>query len=146
MTARTTSEPRTRAFARVIGPFLTFATAVVIYRIQQMGPLLTDFFNNSSVVWITGAMVLFFGLVIIAFHQYWRSPAAVLVSLFGWFLAIRGAVLMVAPGLVLGAGENAMMHIRLVQIGFGVLTLIGLYLTYVGWIAKPRIDADADKP
>jgi hypothetical protein len=27
--------------------------------------------------------------------------------------------------------------IPVVQIGFGVLVLVGLWLTYVGWIAKP---------
>ena len=26
-------------------------------------------------------------LVIIAFHQYWRSPAAIIVSVVGWFFA-----------------------------------------------------------
>jgi hypothetical protein len=28
--------------------------------------------------------------------------------------------------------------IPLVQIGFGALALAGLWLTFVGWIAKPR--------
>jgi hypothetical protein len=40
-----------------------------------------------------------FGLVIIAFHQYWRSPDAIIVSLVGWFLAIRGVLLLNVPGL-----------------------------------------------
>jgi hypothetical protein len=138
------TELRTRAFARVIGPFLTIVTAVVIYRMPQMGQILTDFFSNSSIVWISGAMLLFFGILIIAFHQYWKSLAAVLISLFGWFLALRGAILIVVPNLILSGGEAAMQHAPLVQLGFGVMTLIGLYLTYVGWIAKPR--SEADKP
>jgi hypothetical protein len=39
------------------------------------------------------------GLLIIAFHQYWSSVAAVLITLFGWILALRGLVLMAAPKL-----------------------------------------------
>jgi hypothetical protein len=126
----------------VLGPFLAIVTATVIYRMPQMGQILTDFFSNSSVVWITGAILLLFGVIIIAFHQYWTSPAAVLVSLLGWFLALRGAVLIVVPNLMLSGGEAAMQHAPLVQLGFGIMTLIGLYLTYVGWIAKPRFEAD----
>ena len=37
--------------------------------------------------------------MIIAFHQYWSSVAAVMISLFGWILALRGLVLMAAPEL-----------------------------------------------
>ena len=77
------------------------------------------------------------GLPIIAFHQYWSSAAAFVISLFGWFLALRGVVLLAAPQLIeRGVDVSARMQ-WLVQIGFGVGVLIGLWLTYVGWIAKP---------
>ena len=33
--------------------------------------------------WLFGAILLLSGLVIIAFHQYWRSPAAIIVSVAG---------------------------------------------------------------
>ena len=45
------------------------------------------------------------GLIIIAFHQYWRSPAAVIVSLAGWFLAIRGVLLLTVPAAYNAAGN-----------------------------------------
>ncbi|HEV2572996.1 MAG TPA: hypothetical protein VGU72_14780 [Beijerinckiaceae bacterium] len=131
---------RTRAFARVLGPFLTIVTALIIYRLPTMAETFADFFTNEAMVWITGAMLLLSGLIIIAFHQYWRTLAAVLVSLFGWFLALRGAVLLIAPNLIIRGGEAMMPHQTLLRLGFGLLTLIGLYLTYVGWIADPSED------
>jgi len=140
------AERRTRIFARVIGPFLVFVSATVVYQIQKMGLILTDFFTNGSFVWVTGAWIFLLGMIIIASHQYWRSLAAFLVSLLGWLLVIRGAILMLAPNLVLEFGETAIkQHVSVVQIGFGVMILIGLYLSYVGWIAGPHIDADADR-
>ena len=45
------------------------------------------------------------GLVIIAFHQYWRSPAAVIVSAVGWILADRGVILLTVPGAYTSAGN-----------------------------------------
>lgn len=140
MSGASLAETRTRAFVRVIGPYVTIATGAIIYRAPTMGQTLSGFFQNGIVVWMTGGLLLLSGLIIIAFHQYWRSLAAVLISLFGWFLALRGAVLMAAPELIDRGAAAAMPHLGLVQAGFGLLTLIGLYLTYVGWIAAPRGD------
>ena len=130
---------RTRAFARVIGPFLLIVPTIIAVRAPSAGmaAILSAFFQNDALVWITGGLLLFGGLLIIAHHQYWSGPAAVMVSLFGWFLALRGVVLLAAPELIARAGDAAMNMIPVVQIGFGVLALVGLWLTFVGWIAKP---------
>ena len=139
------TEQRTRAFARVIGPFLFLTTAAALYRMPQMDRILADFFANSSLAWVTGAMLLLVGIIVIALHQHWRSPAAILISLLGWLVALRGAVLMLVPEFLLGVGEAAMRQTFAVQISFAVFALIGLYLTYVGWIARPRRSREADK-
>ena len=97
--------------------------------------LQSEFFKSDLVVWFTGAALLFGGLTIIAFHQYWSSVAAVLISLFGWILALRGLVLMAAPELYEHAAMS-MDAIPLVRLIFGVLVAIGLYLTYVGWCTR----------
>ena len=79
------------------------------------------------------------GLLIIAFHQYWSSPAAVMISLFGWFLALRGLILLTVPELILRGGAASMNMIPVVRIGFSILVVVGLWLTYVGWLAKPPV-------
>ena len=131
MPATPGSEARTRAFARVIGPFLVIVPGIVAVRAPDMGAQLSAFFENAALVWITG------GLLIIANHQYWWSASAILISLFGWFLALRGLALLVVPHLYEKAGIEAMNAISLVRIGFSLLVLAGLLLTYTGWIAKP---------
>ncbi len=104
------------------------------------------FFENPLFAWFAGALLLFSGLLIIAFHQYWSSVAAVMISLFGWFLALRGLVLMAAPQLIERAAAASMGAITLVRIFFGALVLVGLYLTYVGWIAKPTSPIAKNSP
>ena len=98
---------------------------------------LSAFFENAALVWITGGLLVFAGLFIIANHQYWSSAFAILISLFGWFLALRGLALLSIPHLYEKAGVEVMNAISLVRIGFGLLVLAGLWLTYTGWIAKP---------
>jgi hypothetical protein len=131
-----TPEARTRAFARVIGPWLVIVPGIIALRAPDMGALAAGFFENPALVWFGGAFLLFGGLLIIAFHQHWSSAAAVLISLFGWFLALRGAILLVVPQIYERATAASAGAISLVRLGFAVLVLTGLYLTYVGWIAK----------
>jgi hypothetical protein len=137
MPASPEARARTRAFARVIGPFLVIVPAIVAVRAPNMGTMASTFFQNGALVWITGALLLFGGLLIIAHHQYWSGLSAILISLFGWFLAMRGVALLAAPQLYASATSAAMNMMPLLQIGFGFLVLIGLWLTFAGWIAKP---------
>jgi hypothetical protein len=70
----------------------------------------------------------------IALHSYWRDPAAIVVSIMGWLMALRGLLLLAFPtafismiNSVIGMGDLW----RAICIGFAA---IGLYLTYVGWM------------
>jgi hypothetical protein len=136
---------RTRAFARVLGPFMTCATLIVAVRLPDLSPLLDDLFSDAALPWILGALLLAAGLIIIAFHQYWYSPTAVLISLFGWFVALRGLAMMAWPSeMQTGASQtlaspNLLLAARL---GFGLLAVAGAWLTYVGWLRRAPTAAD----
>lgn len=131
---------RTRAFARVLGPFVAVATVIVAIRLPDLTGLLDDLFANAVLPWLLGAFMLMFGLIVIAFHQYWYSAAAVLISLFGWFVALRGLTLMALPSAIdTGASEVLASPGLLLgaRIFFLALTAMGLWLTYVGWGPRP---------
>jgi hypothetical protein len=130
---------RTRAFARVIGPFVALATVIVAIRLPNLTGLVNDLFANPVLPWILGAMMLLAGLIVIAFHQYWRGLAAVLISLFGWFVALRGLALMALPTAIESAAGDTLSSPGLLLAArafFLLLMAMGLWLTYVGWIAR----------
>jgi hypothetical protein len=139
MTKPEQSQIRTRMFARVMGPFLTIVPTTVAVRGHYMEELFTEFKANPMWAWLYGAILLAGGLLIIAFHQYWRNPAAVIVSLVGWFFLIRGILLLTVPGAydaagnaIYRSGASAMLWVL-----FVCLASAGLYLTYVGWRPEP---------
>ena len=134
------SQIRTRMFARTLGPFFAIVPTTVAVRGSYMQTLFTEFKANPMWPWLYGAILLMFGLVIIAFHQYWRSPAAVILSVVGWIMALRGVLLLTVPQAYKAAGNavyssGATAGIWVVGICLG---LVGLYLTYVGWKPEPR--------
>jgi hypothetical protein len=141
--AMSTSEQaqvRTRMFARALGPFFTIVPTTVAVRGSYMRTLFTEFKANPMWPWLFGAILLIAGLVIIAFHQYWRSPAAIIVSLVGWFLAIRGVLLLTVPQAYNAAGDALYSSGATAAIWavFLCLASAGLYLTYVGWKPQPH--------
>jgi len=81
----------------VLGPFMVIADVTVVARASDMRVMLSQFTANSAWTWVTGAFVLIFGLIIIAGHQYWRGAAAIIVSLLGWLIALRGIFLLAFP-------------------------------------------------
>jgi len=147
------SQIRTRMFARALGPFFTIVPTTVAVRGSYMRELFTEFKANPMWPWLFGAILLMFGLVVIAFHQYWRSPAAIIVSVVGWFLAIRGVLLLTVPSAYDAAG-NALYSsgaTAAIWVVFICLAAAGLYLTYVGWKPEPRTpkamaNATEDRP
>lgn len=87
-----------------------------------------------------GALMLGGGLVIIGAHRHWRGPFAVTVSVFGWFVAVRGLLLVASPTAVDAGVETTMLSpttMTLARVFFAALAVTGLLLTYAGWFTKP---------
>jgi hypothetical protein len=125
---------RTRMFARVLGPFLVIVCITAVARTSEMPSLISDFGTNALWSWVVGAFVLIGGLVTIALHSYWRSAAAIIVSIIGWLVALHGLLLLAFPTAFISMANSVMgmgALWRAVCIGFAA---IGLYLTYVGWM------------
>jgi hypothetical protein len=119
------AQRRTRAFARVIGPYVATFGIVYAIRLPDLSGLVGDLFAQAFNVLILGALMLAAGLLIIGLHRSWRGPLAVTISLFGWFVAIRGFLLIAAPTIA-------------ARVFFAALAALGLVLAYAGWFTAPK--------
>ncbi|MCS7475735.1 hypothetical protein ACFFQW_41185 [Umezawaea endophytica] len=145
-TATVEAQERTRAFARVIGPYVATFTTFYAFRLPDLLGLLDDLLAQPVLVWLLGALMLGAGLVIIGAHRNWRGPLAVTVSLFGWFVAVRGFLLVVTPDTIRSAAVSTVLSptgLTLARVFFGVLAVIGLLLTYAGWFTGGRSAGEA---
>jgi hypothetical protein len=127
---------RTRALARIVGPYLVVMAATFFARQGSMELLLPAFMQDGPLVLATGAFTLMAGLAMIALHHHWTSVTAAILSLIGVAAAVKGATLMIAP--TLGAGMTAM-AVRapvVLLLVAALLFLLGAWLTYVGWLAR----------
>jgi len=125
---------RTRMFARVLGPFFVIACITAAARTSEMSALMSDFAANPLWSWVAGPFVLTGGLVMIALHSYWRGAAAIVVSIMGWLVTLRGLLLLAFPSAFISMANSMIGMADLWRAICIVFTGIGLYLTYVGWM------------
>ena len=143
MPAANQTRNRTRMFARVLGPFFTIIAMVVAMRAPDMRQLLSEFTASDVWPWVTGAFILMGGIAIVACHQFWRGAAAIIISVLGWALVVRGILLIAFPDVFASLADRMIGAVGAWKAAYVVMALIGLYLTYVGW--KPaRKDPQGD--
>jgi hypothetical protein len=134
------AQRRTRAFARVIGPYIATFGIVYAIRLPELNGLVDDLFAQSFQMLMLGALMLGAGLVIIGTHRNWRGPLAVTVSLFGWFVAVRGFLLIATPSTIQAGVDAAMLSpaaTTVARVFFAALGVLGLVLAYAGWFTGP---------
>ncbi len=130
-------QPRTRSFARVLGPFFAIIGVTTVARGSEMRTLLSDFESSPAWSWVAGAMVLVGGLIIVGLHQYWRGAAAIIVSVMGWAFTLRGLMLLAFPKAFMSVA-NATIGMTGMWVTVSILIAVaGFYLTYVGWRPAP---------
>jgi len=137
---------RTRKFAHVLGPFMVIVDVAAILRASDMRTLLSDFSANSAWPWVSGAFILIGGLVIVALHQHWRGAAAIIISVLGWLVIVRGVFLLAFPDTFMSLADNMIGATEWWTAVCGAAALIGVYLTYVGWAPehhRPTVPATA---
>ena len=143
------SQTRTRLFARVLGPFLVIVDVTAVVRASDMRGILSEFVANSLWAWVVGSFVLLGGLTMVALHQYWRGAAAIIVSVVGWLVVLRGVLLLAFPHTFVSIANSmvgAETWWRALCVAFA---LVGLYLTYAGWVprtSRPTSQAPRSTP
>jgi vacuolar-type H+-ATPase subunit I/STV1 len=134
------AQERTRAFARVIGPYVATFGIVYAIRLPELSGLVDNLFAQPFLMLLLGALMLGAGLVIVGIHRNWRGPLAVTVSLFGWFVAVRGFLLIAIPSTVQAGADATMLSptaTTVARVFFAALGVLGLVLAYAGWFTAP---------
>jgi hypothetical protein len=132
------AQNRTAQFARVLGPFLAIACAAAVLDTPHREPLYAALTDSALWLWALGVFGLLCGLTVVAFHQLWHSPAAMVISAFGWLVIIRSILLLAFPTFVadrvdLSMGGSTLWPV--VHLGFAAT---GGYLALVGYSGALR--------
>ncbi len=121
--------------ARIVGPVFVAGGVALIAHNQRMIGAMGDMLDTAGLMALIGFVALTAGLTLVTLHRRWDSFTAILVSLIGWLAVLEGAAALVAPGLYREALIFLITNPNLVPIAGCVIALIGVWLSYAGYIA-----------
>jgi hypothetical protein len=127
----------TRGFAKGLGIFLILFGLGIAVRGDILWALVPAFMQDGPLLFVTAVFGVAIGAAMVAAHHHINSLAALLITIFGWITLIRSAVLLFVPQIISQVASAAMRIPGIPLIPAAIATLIGVYLTYVGWFA-PR--------
>lgn len=144
MSTSADTQPATRKFARVLGPYMVLLPGAVALNFNTwMKALFQAFTGDPMWQWFYGALLTFIGIFVIANHRSWRGLAASIVSFFGYVALLRGVTILYFTRAYIETGnklEQGGSGSTITRLFFVLLAIGGLYLTYFGWVAKPVRD------
>jgi hypothetical protein len=131
--------PRTVFLARLIGLFALLLSFSELVHKQAMIETANALVRDRPLLLMMGMLGLLAGLAMVLSHNIWSGGAVpVVVTLFGWILLIRGAVLLfLSPEAAAGMIDFFRFE-QLFYVYAGITLLLGLYLTYGRFQATPR--------
>jgi hypothetical protein len=130
--------PRTVFLARLIGLFAILLSVSELVHKQAMVETAAALVRDRPLLLMLSMLGLLAGLAMVLAHNVWSGGAlAVVVTLFGWILLIRGALLLfLSPDAV--AGMIDFFHFeQLFYVYAGITLVLGLYLSWAGFRASP---------
>ena len=128
----------TRYCARIIGPLMLIIGAIVMIRFDDLMLMIPAMLQDAPLAFITGIFTLVLGLTLLAAHHHFGSAAAIAITIIAGLTIVRAVALLFAPDLVASLSTAMIRTGPAILVAGGVTMLIGAWLSFVGWFAKPR--------
>lgn len=87
--------------AAIFGPFLLIMGVWMLFYHENVSKMITSLKNTPAVFCVTGVINLLVGLTVINQFNIWSWTLAALVTLFGWWMLVRGLMVFFLPQLLI---------------------------------------------
>jgi len=129
--------PRTVFLARLIGLFAVVLSVSEFVHKEPMVETATALVHDRPLLLVLAMLGLLAGLAMVLAHNIWSGGALpVVVTLFGWILLVRSAVLLFLPGDAIVRMIDFFRFEQLFYLYAAITLLLGLYLSYAGFAAS----------
>jgi hypothetical protein len=119
--------------AKVIGLISVISATAVLVRYKRNLALEKDAVANPGVAALAGYAILILGVLLVVSHSVWTLDWRLVITILGWLVLLKGVGRIFFPEAVKNLIEKKQ-NDRRFMIGEAVMTLVGLYLLYYGFI------------
>lgn len=131
---------RTLFLSKLLGLYCMICALSMIVRKQTIIGAVTTLLDNPMATFLLGLFTLLAGLAIVLAHNLWSGgPLRVIVTLLGWLTLIKGLLfLFLPPQMEAGFFLRGLHYQQLFYVYMGISLVLGAYLTFAGFKAKPE--------
>jgi len=102
--------------------------------------------HDHMLIYLSGVTALTIGLAIVILHNDWKWHWPLIITVFGWLAVIGGVMRMLAPQLIETYGLSLLGYPNFFIIDGGVAVLLGVLLSYFGYLDAPRSALEETSP
>ena len=130
---------RTIYLSKLLGLFRILIGLSMVANKQATLQTVEGLLRDAPALYLAGVIALGVGLAMVLSHNVWSGGAMpIIVTVVGWLSLMKGLLMLCMPqaavaGLYLGGFQYARFFYEYVS----VLLILGVYLTYQGFRAKP---------
>ena len=120
--------------AKILGPYCVVVVLGVLFNLKTYKKILEDFYANTALVYLGGALAFVIGLVVVLVHNVWVADWTVIITIFGWMSIVKGIFLLIFPKAIIkfsGLYRNT----ALLVIHLFLVFALGAALTYFSYFA-----------
>jgi hypothetical protein len=128
--------PLTIFLGKLIGLYCITVALAMMARKQSAVATVKTLIRNPPLLLFAEVLGLAAGLAMVLSHNIWSGGALpIVITLLGWLMAIRGAVLLGLPQDMTTKLFDALRYEEFFYVYMGVTLVLGLYLTIAGFSA-----------
>jgi uncharacterized membrane protein len=125
--------------ARLIGLFLLLVGVSMIAHKPEMVAIVAALADDHALLLMFGMLALIVGLAIVLSHNVWSGGVLpVVVTLFGWFMLLRGVFLLFLLPVATVTLLEALHFAEWFYLYAAIPLILGAYLTYAGFAPSRR--------
>jgi len=119
--------------AKFLGPYCTIVAVGILFNLKNCQKTAEEYCNNAALVYFGGILALFFGLLILLFHNHWAFDWTVIITIFGCLGLIKGTWLIVFPNAVKKFAARYQKSTTPIKIQSIIILAVGIFLMLKGY-------------
>jgi len=119
--------------AKVLGLYLLIMSVAMFSNMKRFKSIMNEG-NNIYFLFVTGAMAIIMGILLVVSHNIWVADYRGLITLIGWLTLIKGTVRLVFPDYALKMIKQCTQSSQAYYITDLIVFILGVYLTYMGFM------------
>lgn len=122
----------TQILAVSLGLYMVAAAIGLLTERNSYATMIDELRENTALGFLTGAFVLALGAAMVAVHNLWTGPLAIVVSILAWWTLVKGVLLLAIRRPFLDL-VNVVPFKSVNRVPFGIAVIVfGAVLLYAG--------------